>query len=469
MTRRTTEPPQPNRPARWFCVAWPLAVLFHLVGNPYHLLVGDVVGRFQIALALAALWLLAESSSADSGRGRPAAAAVLGALHLVVLFLKLPVVGNHEVLLGLIALSAVLSVAVGGRRWFDISAPSLRYALIVSYAWIAWSKLNTGFLDPEVSCAVVFGDEMGEWVGLAVSESVFWSAAVITITLLVESSVPLLLLWPATRTIGVLVGMGFHFGLALDPVAHVWDFSSVLVALFLLFSPLDVQLGLDRRVRGLADRHGRYFLVLLVAMALAVDSIIVKAGQPQWWLAYPLWFIYGGAAALLVVRTLWRGHRSAEVSEATPLGRCAPVGLVVVAFALLNGLSPYLELRTAGAYNMYSNLHTAQGDSNHLVVRRTLPLIPQDLWSVAEADGDDALGVYSLESLLVPERNLARFVAGGGTSQATLYRAEEALSLDQIDLDTDGFGFVIGSKLGALRAVDPMEPKRCLRTWGPAN
>ncbi len=33
----------------------------------------------------------------------------------------------------------------------------------------------------------------------------------------------------------------------------------------------------------------------------------------------------------------------------------------------------YLELRTAYTFNMYSNLETAAGDSNHFLVPRTLP------------------------------------------------------------------------------------------------
>ena len=38
-------------------------------------------------------------------------------------------------------------------------------------------------------------------------------------------------------------------------------------------------------------------------------------------------------------------------------------------------LSPYLELRTAYAFNMYSNLLAADGKGNHLLVTRTAALL----------------------------------------------------------------------------------------------
>ncbi len=39
-----------------------------------------------------------------------------------------------------------------------------------------------------------------------------------------------------------------------------------------------------------------------------------------------------------------------------------------------NGLTPYLELKTGYGWNMYSNLRTVDGDSNHVLVRRTFPV-----------------------------------------------------------------------------------------------
>ena len=59
---------------------------------------------------------------------------------------------------------------------------------------------------------------------------------------------------------------------------------------------------------------------------------------------------------------------------------------VLVAIVVANGLTPYLELKTALGFNMYANLVTVAGDSNHLVVRRTAHVLPvqDDLLEVVE-------------------------------------------------------------------------------------
>ena len=85
---------------------------------------------------------------------------------------------------------------------------------------------------------------------------------------------------------------------------------------------------------------------------------------------------------------------------------------VVVATVVANGISPYLEIKTVGSFNMYANLVTVAGDTNHLVVRRTLHLrdAQNDLLEVVESN-DPALGTYAEKGYLVPEPNLLDYLA----------------------------------------------------------
>ena len=68
--------------------------------------------------------------------------------------------------------------------------------------------------------------------------------------------------------------------------------------------------------------------------------------------------------------------RVAQPDAPSPTSTCGVSGWmwVVPVLVVLNGLSPFLELRTAYAFNMYANLETAAGESNHFLVPRTLPL-----------------------------------------------------------------------------------------------
>ncbi len=47
---------------------------------------------------------------------------------------------------------------------------------------------------------------------------------------------------------------------------------------------------------------------------------------------------------------------------------------MIVGLVVLNGLSPYLELKSGFGFNMYSNLVTVGGETNHFLVPGTAEL-----------------------------------------------------------------------------------------------
>ena len=60
--------------------------------------------------------------------------------------------------------------------------------------------------------------------------------------------------------------------------------------------------------------------------------------------------------------------------EARPGRRCAGVLLLVPALVVLNGLSPYLGLKTRTAWQMYSNLNLDAATSNHYLIPYSLDI-----------------------------------------------------------------------------------------------
>jgi hypothetical protein len=183
--------------------------------------------------------------------------------------------------------------------------------------------------------------------------------------------------------------------------------------------------------------------------------------------------------------------------------------VAVTLLAAANGVAPYLELRTAAAFNMYSNLRVVDGSSNHFLFNPGLlgldgPISEESVGSAtSDAIGDtpadpgtgerpsyvgietvddgSALDYYRQAELLVPSENLHRYLVVHQEESPTIRLGREAVSArslgyGQVERDP-GLGSaiadLIGRKLGFRRAIpDPAGlaaggSGRCLREWGP--
>ena len=127
------------------------------------------------------------------------------------------------------------------------------------------------------------------WVGVQPSASSLLSRTSIVIAAVVELTIPVLLIVRRYRNLGVVVGLVFHTGLALDPVAHVFDFTSVLIPMFLLFSAGDVQLDLQATLDRLAAPFRGSGVAVMATLAVGLEATILSLGGEQWWLPFPVW------------------------------------------------------------------------------------------------------------------------------------------------------------------------------------
>lgn len=452
-------------PYAWFLTLWPLAIVFHLAGNDGHLLNLTSVGVLQIPFLIAALVMLF--------RPTPITAAVVAATHVLVVSAKLPVVGNHEILLLLVHIGVLIAVLTKDKRWLPAIVPALRWVLLIAYSAIAFSKLNDSFVDRAVSCAVVFGDEFGEWVNVSVSNSAALSYMVIAMTLLFELSIPIMLMVRPLRRIGIVVGMVFHTLLALEPSGHVFDFTSVLFLLFLLFLEPDASRQLDTAVQQLRHRLGTLGIGTILAVMAVGNLLMSKSGGPAWLFDFPIWCAF----AFFLFKTVVPTVRSPRAAPQKLVFRVAPGLALVVLLASLNAVSPYLELRTAGAFNMYSNLAVNDGGTNHFLLPGTLPLRDAPRLFDYSPIAGDPMGLDFYEEaggFVVPESNIiefARTFPATADYQVEVVRGEgasELITLGELaTADTPRDGLV--DKVLFIRAIDPEGPTECRRFWGPAN
>ncbi len=449
-------PASMNGPWRWFARTYGFAIVAHLAANapsgrdpggPW--LTWVVV--ISAVLGLAALVLLVRPSRRLLG--------LTAGLALLSVWLELPYIGNHWLLVGLVSVAVLVSLLYRDPwTWF---APTARWIMLGFYCFAAFAKLNSGFMDPSVSCGVFYANQSLASFGLpTVATTSPLAALTIAGPMLTELSVPLLLAFGRTRRIGVLLALCFHTAISLDLDQHFFDFTAALVMLLCLFLPESTVSDLESR----AARRTRAFSIavtgcaVMVAASVLPDVVlttrILQVVPFMVWVPFAVW---------LIARVALGGLGASHVPMRLP----NLVSGVILAVVLANGMAPYLELKTAYSFNMYANLVTVGGESNHLVVRRTFPLtdVQEHLLTVVSTEDPD-LHRYATEGYLIPERNLLDYLARHPTTTVVVRDGDQERTLD----GSDGVRMpLLVSKLQLFRAVDSHDPPRCQAAWLPAR
>ena len=458
-----------------FAVLWAFANLFHVWGPS-----GRATAVFDdvttVAVTHVVVGLLAVAVLV-----RPRSTAWLTALAVagpVSFWFEAPVVGSHWALVCLVDLGILVAIVwtkghdrVALERRF---VPFARVALLGFYSFAAFSKLNSAFFTPRVSCGNYYFDELAGSLHVTVhSATAGWWAHLVPIgTAGVELSVPVLLLFPVTRRFGVVLGLVFHSLIALDQSHLFSDFSSVLTALFTLFLPAAFASDVVARWRSLTDQARESVRTVVVVGALALLGVqwyghgkglyrVFLDGR-MW-----AWLLLDALVLVLVVHHLV-ATRTRRID--VPL-RPQRWLWIVVALVVFNGAAPYLELRTAYAFNMYANLVTAGGDSNHFIVRRTLPLTDdqRDLVAIVSSS-DPGLEAYATSKFDIPFLQLRDYLSHHRDVAVTYRRHGEVRTVAHAADDPALVEPVPSweSKLFAFRSLDELDPPRCQPAFLPA-
>ena len=433
----------------WFARLVALAVVAHVVGNPP---TGSAAQRIAAAAlgaaGLTVAWLPASR----------AVWAVVASMVLATAWLEAPMLGNHWLLAAVFA-AAILVAVVRGRPWSWL-ATNLRLLFVTFYAFAAFAKLNTAFLDPAASCAVFYANQwLASWGLPTVSDGGAVAMLTILATVVVELSVPVLLVVPRTRALGVALAAAFHYVISLDVEQHFYDFTAVILVGLATFAHDDV----TGPIGSWFHRRRATAVVLTVVCAILLALVVLPLGTTMLVVARAgilmLWIPLGGAIVWLTVRG---SGRPAEVAM-------QPVGIatgLLVALVAVNGLLPYLGVKTASGWNMYANLVTVEGRANHLIVGPQAEIVTPAYVEVT-ATTDEQLRAYVGSAWAVPERNLRHHLATRPDATVTFVRADGTT--------VSGSGGDLGQpmaevmrRLLPLRSVDRSTPARCQALWLPA-
>lgn len=258
--------------------------------------------------------------------------------------------------------------------------PPVRLGLIALYLMTFTHKLNADFLNPDVSCAGWLLGFLGPaYRVVPVAE---WSiVGSIWGTLVVELTVPILLCFHRTVYLGLAIGAGFH--LFLSQFGGLHGFAAMLYAVYFLFLPKDFS---DR----VAARAARWPVPGVVATAVGVGAVLVAwkllgrvAHLPHIYRGLVLWDVWLFAVVVIFGGELVRTWRVPADFGLRP--RWAPLWAMPVV-VVLNGLSPYVGLKTETSWAMYSNLRT-ETLPNHFVIPAAVKLFgyQDDLVEIVDA------------------------------------------------------------------------------------
>ncbi|MBC6459176.1 hypothetical protein [Actinomadura sp. HBU206391] len=402
---------------RLFALTWAAATLFHVWATPLSqavLLTPRWVAIVHVGLVLAAVWVLRRPELIHR-------LLVLGVVQVLSAWVEMPATSNHWLLAMLGALGLLLAAASSWAtdRTLDAAEVARRFlpvgrvTLLVAYGFAAFDKLNAGFFNPSRSCGSFMASELLTSYGLpAITASGLGAWSAIIGTVVIECSVPILLLIRRTRYVGVLVGLLFHGFVALNLTKFYTHFSAVLLALFLLFLPPSFAVWSSARAREYINTKVAINFVTWIPVCLSLFLWVrpgVAARQRVGEVGVLLWLMFATLVIVALVTFLWRFRPETPPRMLLVTPRWL---MVIPLLALVNGLTPFFELKTRSSFNMYSNLATIGGHSNHLVISRTWPLsdVQRHLVTVLETD-DPRLQWYAAKRYRIPLQQLRVYAA----------------------------------------------------------
>lgn len=300
--------------------------------------------------------------------------------------------------------------AVGsGEVYFSGAAPVLRAAVVAMYVWAVTQKLNWDYFDPEVSCAAKLHKEIAAYFGGIVPTATWTLHAAAAGSLVFELGIPVLLYFARTRYLGFVAAVAFHLWLSMHYAAGIFSFTSLILAILMLFLPLgwgqrmqdlwDLQ---SRRLGGGDLRKGRrraHAIVIGVFFATLVTQgalyLAIARSYDVFWTANRIgfsaffaWGLWLGASYLV------SGWGSDWKTAPLPNRAAATIAWAGLLPVVLNGVWPWIGGRTQTSFSMYSNLRS-EGAGNHMFLKRVdLFQLQNDIVQVL-ASAPDILGPSS--------------------------------------------------------------------------
>lgn len=359
--------------ARVFALLWPLAGLMHLLS------LGEQ-GSSPLGMTLWAVAVLAVCFA-----GKSWALALFCGAQILEVALRMPWVANHWAYFSWVSLVLLVGIGMEGRsedawRWPSMEAVLERVrgilvlGVVALYAMALFHKLNADYWNPEYSCALELWESASYFPELSKGSGA--AKLLIASTLLLEALIPSLLLFGRTRGAGVLLGAGFHVFLGFVPYETYYNFSILMLALYVaMLSGEGVGRVVERmpRFRHLGGVVTTLFV--LASLYLVWDSQDPTMRAEWTYRGVQIFWVLGPLLWIGMMWALVQGGAREELGRALVWAKLRRLEWALLGALAVHAIGPYIGWKSELSFSMYSNLRVRNGQSNHWLVPRTL-----DLW-----------------------------------------------------------------------------------------
>lgn len=291
-------------------------------------------------------------------------------------------------------------------KWYTAVAPWIRIELCVLYFFTVFHKLNYSYFDIDWSCAARLHTDIYRRFPLLPQADWALNVAIYG-TLIIETAIPLLLSFRRTRLVGAVMGLSFHAMLAAHPHMGLISFSSMMTSLFTVFLPQSTAVALKptsklRKVRRwVAIGMGALFLPWILRSVLPSSLHLEDVITHAWKAGFIAFYCYIALCLVMFVRSQRMTRNEKRVMEGS--WRSHPILAVFIVLLLINGFGPYFGLRTQTSFSMFSNLHTENGESNHLIMPSGIQLTnwQYDLVEIVDSNEPDLIWAHNNSFLVV--------------------------------------------------------------------
>lgn len=377
--RSSSHSPDSETLFQCFARAWALATVFHFISYAE-------ISWFAVAQCAVGVGLIVTP--------RVGLLVALAGLQVLEVGFKLPGdVSNHWLLSAFVSLAIICaffltsiktrSLNPPARQVYSVFRPAGAIILLTVYFFAIFHKLNFSYFNPEISCAVshylaslsVLPDNLQDLLTLP-------PTFVIGASLVAEIAIFVLLWFPRTRLMGILIGLIFHAILTTHPGYYFYNFSAVVAALYVLFlSNHDLShfrllahrlFSQQTRVRLRTHCYGSAVIFAVLSTLALITLRMTGLEQFEFLLKEAgrfIWFLIAIIVSTGVVGIIIKKLSSSGSTQPLNPGKYQVIlALFFGSLVVFNGLNPYLGLRTQTTFSMFSNLRTEGGATNHLIV-----------------------------------------------------------------------------------------------------
>jgi hypothetical protein len=286
---------------------------------------------------------------------------------------QMPLADNHWLFasfVNIFILAYLISQKVNSKKKYGLELTGMfsgiRFVTLYVYLGAVFHKLNTGFFNSDVSCALIHGQTILKRYGYISSESRslestgIWG---ILFVFLLELAIPLLLINRKTWSLGILLGVLFHLS------THMRNFGSLAFATYILFVPEQLLFEYVNRMKKMCENtFGKLLdlrkIFITQVLAFTVLHVLAKnriIPHDLIGISIQLWMCI---VFVLTVDFLYFSFQK----QIPALRKVIPEEWfyrTICLLFVLNSFSPYLGLKNGTSLAMWSNLNSTSQYGNH--------------------------------------------------------------------------------------------------------